>query len=109
MSKLNLFLAVPIFLALGLVHPGAQAGSHAESETVTVTRSCSNSVRLNVNTTNGHTIVRFNGKKVFSGKTQGAVLANSEVRDCKAFAAVWDDMAVLWQNREDAATVLKKP
>jgi hypothetical protein len=109
MNKVYIFLAVPIFLALGLVHPGAQAGSHTESETVTVTRSCSNSIRLNVNSTNGYTTVLFNGKKVFSGKTQGAVLANSEVRDCKAFAAVWDDMAVLWQNREDAATVLKKP
>jgi len=109
MNKVYIFLAVPIFLALGLVHPGAQAGSHTESETVTVTRSCSNSIRLNVNSTNGYTTVLFNGKKVFSGKTRGRVLTNSEIRDCKAYAVVWDGKTVLWQNNEDATTVLKKP
>ncbi len=109
MSKVHVFLAASFFLVLGLVHPGAEAGSHAESETVTVTRSCSNSISLNVNTTNGYTNVLFNGKKVFSGKTQGRVLANSEIRDCTAYAAVWDGNTVLWENGENAAAVLKKP
>jgi len=109
MSKVNLVLAAPFVLALGLVHSGAQAGGQAESETITVTRSCSNSVRLNVNTVNGYTTVLFNGKKVFSGKTRGRVLSNSEIRDCKAYVAVWDGKGVLWQNTDDAATVLEKP
>ena len=109
MSKVTPFLAIPILLALSLAHPGAQAGDHAESKTVIVTRSCSNSIRLHVNTTNGHTTILFNGKKVFSGKTSGRVLSNSEIQDCTAYAAVWDGKTVLWQNTEDATTVLKKP
>jgi len=109
MRTINLCYLVPAFLILTLVDPGAAVGGQVESETVTVTRSCSSSIRLNVNTNNGYTTVLFNGEKVFSGKTSGKVLTDSEIRNCKGYAAVWDGRILIWQSSEEAASVLTAP
>ncbi len=55
-----------------------------------------------VSTDDGVTRVVYRGKRVFTGKTSGQVLARRMKVDGGEYAAVWDDEKVVWQSAPGA-------
>jgi hypothetical protein len=58
---------------------------------------------ISTSTTNGKTVVTWNGKEVWEGETSGPVSAMAKTVNGKEYAAAFEDKAVLWENVSGAA------
>jgi hypothetical protein len=68
----------------------------------------SSTAGISTSTVNGETVVTWNGKEVWRGKTSGKVAAKAVSEDGKQFAAVLDDGKVLWESEKGAGKIVRK-
>jgi hypothetical protein len=64
---------------------------------------------ISTSTTNGKTVVRWNGKEVWTGETSGPVSAMAKTVNGKEYAAAFEDKDVLWENVSGAAKEVGPP
>ena len=61
---------------------------------------------ISTSTTNGETVVHWNGKEVFRGAANGPIAAKSRTVNGEEFAAVFAGDRVLWENKPGAAAAI---
>lgn len=64
---------------------------------------------VEVSTDNGESVVKYEGKQVWRGRTSGDVSARSKTENGKAYAAAFDGGKVIWENVPGAAKKVGGP
>jgi hypothetical protein len=95
----------PILLSLCLALAGV-AGALAQSDPHHRSAATSHG-GLSVNTSNGTTVVTYEGKEVFRGPTHSHVAGHSASTNGVTWAAAFEGDRVLWENQPGAADHLK--